>query len=106
MMKRFGWKIGLIVASTILGLALVGIFNNKAAAQTMETCHPVSERTQELGCWIVADSAIGQLTASQAFWHLDTYPTREAAAAYPWQAAPRTKFRGPPAPHGKPRCGA
>jgi quercetin dioxygenase-like cupin family protein len=46
-----------------------------------ETCKPVSGRTGELGCWIVADQPIGQLATSQAFWHLDTYPTPEAAAA-------------------------
>jgi quercetin dioxygenase-like cupin family protein len=71
-----------IVPSTVLLLATIGISNQASAqAGTVETCHPVSGRTQELGCWIVGDQAIGPLTTSQAFWHLDTYPTREAAVA-------------------------
>ena len=71
-----------IVASTVLGLAASGILSRTSAQTDMgETCKPVSGRTGELGCWIVADQPIGQLTASQAFWHLDTYPTAEAAAA-------------------------
>lgn len=44
-------------------------------------CKPVSERTQEVGCWILADDPVGQLTKPQVFWHLDAYPTRLAAQA-------------------------
>ena len=44
-------------------------------------CKPMSQRTGELGCWILADQPIGQLTKSQVYWHLDTYPTQEAATA-------------------------
>jgi quercetin dioxygenase-like cupin family protein len=46
-----------------------------------DRCKPVSERTREVGCWILADDSVGQLTESQVFWHLDTYPTRAAAQA-------------------------
>ncbi len=46
-----------------------------------DRCKPVSERTQELGCWILADDSVGQLTKPEVFWHLDTYPTRSAAQA-------------------------
>ena len=46
-----------------------------------DMCKPVTQRTQEIGCWILADDSVGQLTASQVFWHLDTYPTRLAAEA-------------------------
>ena len=46
-----------------------------------DTCKPVSTRTQELGCWILADDPVGQLTKSQVFWHLDAYSTRSAAEA-------------------------
>jgi hypothetical protein len=46
-----------------------------------DRCKPVSERTQEIGCWILADDSVGQLTKPQVFWHLDTYPTRTAAQA-------------------------
>jgi quercetin dioxygenase-like cupin family protein len=44
-------------------------------------CRPVSQRTGEVGCWIIAHESIGQLTQSKFFWHLDVYPTRAAAEA-------------------------
>src|SRR5215470_4210889 len=44
-------------------------------------CKPVSQRTQEVGCWIMADDPIGQLAKSPMFWHLDVYTTRAAAEA-------------------------
>jgi len=47
----------------------------------IHTCTPVSQRTGELGCWVLTDEPIGTLTKTQAFWHLDTYPTRAAAEA-------------------------
>ena len=46
-----------------------------------DKCKPASERTQDIGCWILADDPVGQLTKSQVFWHLDAYPTRSAAQA-------------------------
>jgi quercetin dioxygenase-like cupin family protein len=45
-----------------------------------DTCKPASARTQEIGCWILADNPVGQLTKPQLFWHLDA-PTRLAAQA-------------------------
>ena len=42
-------------------------------------CKPASQRTQEIGCWIMSDSSVGKLTQSSVFWHLDTYSTRSAA---------------------------
>src|SRR5262245_1522684 len=44
-------------------------------------CRPVSQRTEDLGCWIIAVTAIGRLPEGPAFWHLDTYPSRAAAQA-------------------------
>ncbi|MGO4210060.1 hypothetical protein AB4Y89_21345 [Terriglobus sp. 2YAB30_2] len=46
-----------------------------------DTCKPVGVRTQQVGCWILADNPVGQLTKPQVFWHLDAYPTRLAAEA-------------------------
>jgi hypothetical protein len=46
-----------------------------------DTCKPASARTQEIGCWILADNPVGQLTKPKVFWHLDAYPTRLAAQA-------------------------
>lgn len=42
-------------------------------------CKPASMRDQQVGCWILADDPIGQLTKSAVFWTLDAYPTRAAA---------------------------
>src|SRR3981189_2139737 len=44
-------------------------------------CRPVSERTGEVGCWIVANVPQGQLSRAAVFWHLDPYPTRTDAEA-------------------------
>jgi len=44
-------------------------------------CKPVSQRTLDVGCWIMADDQVGQLTKSEVFWHLDSYSTRDAAQA-------------------------
>ena len=44
-------------------------------------CKWVAERTGDVGCWILAHEPVGQLTHSQIFWHLDTYPTKAAAEA-------------------------
>jgi hypothetical protein len=52
-----------------------------AQSASGEVCKPVSERTGELGCWIIAHESVGQLNQSQVFWHLDVYPTRTAAEA-------------------------
>src|SRR5262249_18295892 len=46
-----------------------------------QICKPVSQRTDELGCWITANGALGQLPRQPIFWHLDTYPTRTEAEA-------------------------
>jgi hypothetical protein len=46
-----------------------------------DPCKPVSTRTQEIGCWILADNPVGQFTKAEVFWHLDVYPTRTAAQA-------------------------
>src|SRR4249920_2343032 len=46
-----------------------------------QICRPVSERTGELGCWITANAALGQLPQPPIYWLLDTYPTRAEAEA-------------------------
>jgi quercetin dioxygenase-like cupin family protein len=42
-------------------------------------CKPTSERTGELGCWIMTDQLLGPIGKSETFWHLDVYPTRADA---------------------------
>jgi quercetin dioxygenase-like cupin family protein len=73
------FKLGALSLATVL-------WCNLAAAQTsqpavLHTCAPVSERTGELGCWILSDEPMGALTRTEAFWHLYVYPTRAAADA-------------------------
>ena len=73
-LSRAAWcrrALAMIVCS-----AAVLSLSSQASAQI---CKPVSQRTGEVGCWIIAHEPVGQLTASQAFWHLDAYPTRAAA---------------------------
>ncbi len=62
---------------------LLSLHSETAFTQPAEVvaCRPVSERTGEVGCWIMARHPVGQLEQSQVFWHLDTYPTRPAAEA-------------------------
>jgi hypothetical protein len=46
------------------------------AQHTNVRCKPVSERTADVGCWIIANQPVGKMPNPQAFWYLDTYPTR------------------------------
>jgi quercetin dioxygenase-like cupin family protein len=42
-------------------------------------CNPVSERTTEMGCWILVDQPVGAIAEGQISWHLDVYSTRAEA---------------------------
>ena len=44
-------------------------------------CVPASERTMEVGCYILVSDKLGELPAVPLYWHLDTYPSRAAAEA-------------------------
>jgi quercetin dioxygenase-like cupin family protein len=68
----FSWLAVLIFSTSIFGFA------TPAAAQF---CKPVSQRTSDTGCWVVANQAIGQLPQGKIFWHLYNYSTRPAAEA-------------------------
>lgn len=62
----------------------VTLGSSKAAQATKRwepVCKPVSERTGELGCWIIAHPELDSLPEQPIFWHLDTYPTPAAAIA-------------------------
>lgn len=54
---------------------------SSAQGMVVQTCTPISQRTGELGCWVLTDEPMGPLTKAQVFWHLDVYPTRTAAEA-------------------------
>jgi quercetin dioxygenase-like cupin family protein len=63
---------GLFFLAATLGLS------NQVFAQI---CRPISERTGELGCWIIVDDGLGQLPRAPIFWHLDSFRTRAEAEA-------------------------
>ncbi len=66
------------LSSCVLCVVMTLCANLDAQAQI---CKPVSQRTEELGCWITASASLGQLSQLPVFWHLDTYATRAEAEA-------------------------
>ena len=78
-MLRYGRLLG------IFTFVLFALSCRQLVAQGVQApgtvCKPVSLRTQELGCWIMADDPIGPFTKSPMFWHLDEYATPAAADA-------------------------
>jgi hypothetical protein len=77
--------IGQVRLNGILFFCLLLLLCTQLVAQGVavlgDPCKPVSARTQEIGCWILADNPVGQLAKPRVFWHLDAYPTRVAAQA-------------------------
>src|SRR4051812_12646310 len=69
------FRIALMIA--VCSAAMFSL-DNQASAQI---CKPISQRTSDVGCWIIAHEPVGQLTVSQIFWHLDAYPSRASAEA-------------------------
>jgi quercetin dioxygenase-like cupin family protein len=69
------------LSSSWVALACLAVTLAASQEALAQICRPVSERTGELGCWITANAALGQLPQSPIFWHLDTYPTRAEAEA-------------------------
>jgi len=67
--------------ASMLWLMMTLAVCSQASAQPIAggVCHPVSQRTGEIGCWIIAHEPVGQLARPQTYWHLDAYPTRDAA---------------------------
>jgi len=61
-----------VVAMACFGL--LGLSENAFA----QACKPVSERKGDVGCWIIAHETLGKLD-QPIFWHLDAFPTIEAA---------------------------
>ena len=74
------------LAFTATACLLIAIFIQASPAfgQTpaRRTCLPISERAgRDVGCWLIVAAPLGQLSRSEVFWHLDTYPSRAAAEA-------------------------
>lgn len=68
------------VACLFLGF-LCAPMRGQGVAVKGDACKPASQRTQDVGCWILADDPIGPLSNAQVFWHLDQYPGRAQAEA-------------------------
>lgn len=62
-------------------LACLLTISQRTASQGVASgiCKPASERTQDVGCWILADDSIGTPMKSPVFWHIDAYSTRATA---------------------------
>lgn len=52
---------------------------SNAQLPSFGVCKPVSERTTEVGCWIIVDQPVGRIEQAQVFWHLDVYHSRPEA---------------------------
>jgi quercetin dioxygenase-like cupin family protein len=54
----------------------------KGSADTSgSACRPVSEKQNEIGCYILTHQSLGRLPQGPLFWHLDTYSARASAEA-------------------------
>jgi quercetin dioxygenase-like cupin family protein len=60
-------------------MVLVGV--DISSAQPSGACRLVSERSSELGCWIIAHDPLGRFAEAQTYWHLDTFSNRADAEA-------------------------
>jgi hypothetical protein len=67
----------------MIALAVLALGMGDAARgeepRMLATCLPVSQRTGPVGCWIMAQEALGPLPQTPLFWHLSTFPNRAAA---------------------------
>lgn len=63
----------------LAAVALVVAAITMPAAPAAAQCRPASERTGEVGCWIIARGLLGRLTAPAVFWHLHTLASRAEA---------------------------
>lgn len=59
--------------------ALSLLANANGQSPSFGACKPVSERTSEAGCWILAAHPVGRVEQAQVFWYLDVYPSRSEA---------------------------
>jgi hypothetical protein len=82
MNKRVRHRYEVVVISMRLPslLVLLSLFCCKPSlGQELTKCVPVSERTKEIGCWVLANHSIGQLSKTPVYWYLDSYERRAAA---------------------------
>jgi quercetin dioxygenase-like cupin family protein len=73
---------GLVAGVTFAVVAVgMGVAAWSEESRMLARCLPVSQRTGPVGCWIMAQEALGPLPETPLFWHLSTYPNRAAAEA-------------------------
>ena len=66
----------------LLLMRLIQASSTSGQTPPRRTCLPISERAgRDVGCWLIVAEPLGQLSGSEVFWHLDTYPSRAAAEA-------------------------
>ena len=69
---------GVLAAALVMG---TGSAYAQAPQDTGGACIPVAERAgRPYGCFIHASTPVGALDTAQAVWHLETFPTVDAAA--------------------------
>ncbi len=84
-MKRFvNWRarskhLVEVLTISVWSFLLLGTSDSALAQKGFAGCLPVSERSGEVGCWILASEPVGQLSARSVFWHLDKFSTRALA---------------------------
>src|SRR5690242_15041084 len=71
----------LLVSSAFAGALAAPVDAQPASTKSSPfTCTmPVSERTQQAGCYIIALEALKNLPAKPLFWHIYSYRSLEAA---------------------------
>lgn len=62
-------------------LALAASSFAQSPREGFGVCKPATQRSHELGCWILTDSSVGKLTDAQVYWHLRAFADRASAEA-------------------------
>jgi len=68
-----------ILAISVWSVLSLETSDSAFAQKGFAGCLPISERSGEIGCWILASEPVGQFSAHSVFWHLDKFSTRASA---------------------------
>ena len=69
-----------VVSTFAIGLAAPAKAQQSPTKPRPFSCTmPISERTQEAGCYIIAMETLKSLPAKPLFWHIYSYPSQDAA---------------------------
>jgi quercetin dioxygenase-like cupin family protein len=84
-MKICRWAASMALSLNWLGLppdVAVAAHDGRPSPPAVNDCVPVRQRiASEIGCFVLAREALGQLPRGPLYWHLYAYPTRSAAEA-------------------------